>query len=83
MYDQIQNPFVSTGGQWITVTTNCHTAGGMQIAKSLKSLNLNFKVILFILAGASNIFTEFKFSNLNDWLIRVDYMVSGGLHPRT
>ena len=48
MYDQIQNPFVSTGGQWITVTTNCHTAGGMQIAKSLKSLNLNFK--LFILA---------------------------------
>ena len=47
----------------------------MTIAKSLKSLNLNFKVTLFILAGASNINSEFKFSKLHDLLIHVDYIM--------
>ena len=51
VYNQIQNSFVwkiSTRGQLITVTTNCHATVGMPIAKPLRSLNLNFT--LFILA---------------------------------
>ena len=43
---------------------------------------IRFRITSFTLAGASNIFTDFKFSNSHNLFIHFDYiMVSGGLGP--
>ena len=89
LYNQIQNSFVwkfpheSIDNSYHQLPCDCWDANSKTIEI------IKFKLyIIHISHGASNIFTDFKFSNSHDLLIKICisiymYMASGGLRLGT